>query len=48
VLKDTRDNIIGSGSVTGNDFTLDSGRTYKTTNALLEKNITYNTETADT
>ena len=48
VLKDTSDNVLGSWSVTGNDLTLNSGRTYKTTNAIFEKNVTYNTETADT
>ena len=48
VLKDTNDNVLGSWSVTGNDLTLNSGRTYKTSNATLEKNTTYDTETADT
>jgi len=48
VLKDTSDNVLGSWSITGNDLTLNSGRTYKTTNATFEKNTTYNTETADT
>ena len=48
VLKDTGDNILGTWSVAGNDLTLNSGRTYKTTNATFEKNTIYNTETADT
>lgn len=48
VLKDKNDNVIGSWSVTGNDLTLNTGRTYKTNNASLEKNTTYNTESADT
>ena len=48
VLKDTNDMILGSWSVSGNDLTLNSGRMYKTTNASLEKNVTYNTETVDT
>ena len=48
VLKDTSDTVIGSWSVTGNDLVLNSGRTYKTTNAMFEKNVTYDTETTDT
>ncbi len=48
VLRDTGDNVIGDWSVTGNDLTLNSGRTYTTSNAKLEKNVTYNTETTDT
>ncbi len=48
VWKDTNNTVLGTWSVNGNDLTLNSGRTYKTTNAKLEKNLTYNTETADT
>jgi hypothetical protein len=47
VLRDTNNTVTGSWSVTGNDIVLNTGRTYKTTNTSLEKNMTYNTETTD-
>ena len=47
VLKDISNTITGSWSITGNDIVLNTGRTYKTVNASLEKNMTYSTETTD-
>lgn len=48
VLKDTNDDIIGSWLVTGNDLTSNFDPTYITSNATLEINVTYSTDTADT
>lgn len=47
-LRDRSDVVIGSWSVNGNSLSLNTGVTYLTTNGLLEKGVTYSTNSSET